>query len=109
MATTQPFTILVLGEQTPELDALAALGLTIIYGGVFTVNGATLVIDQVMGPRCWRLLPDQQKWLPLTLKEMRAAQPKPKKSKRAPKAGDIVDGSPITQELLDVLKKGSKV
>lgn len=80
MATNQPFTILVLGEQTPELDALAAQGHTIIYGGVFTVNGATLVINQVMGPNCWRLLPDQMKWLPLTLKEMRAAQPKVKKT-----------------------------
>lgn len=81
MATNQPFTILVLGAQTPELDALAEQGHRIIYGGAFTVEGATLVIDQVMGPNCWRLLPDQMKWLPLTLKEMRAAQPKPKKVK----------------------------
>jgi len=82
MATNTPFTILVLGEQTPELDALAALGHRIIYGSVFTVEGATLVIDKVMGPNCWRLLPDQMKWLPLTLKEMRAAQPKTKKVKK---------------------------
>lgn len=82
MATNQPFTILVLGEQTPELDALAAMGHTIIYGGVFTVNGATLVIDKVVGPGCWRLLPDMMKWVPLMLKEMRSLQPKPKRVKK---------------------------
>lgn len=84
MATTQPFTILVLGlAQTPELDALAAQGHRIIYGAAFTVDGATVQVDQVAGPNCWRLMPDQMRWLPLTLKEMRAAQPKPKKGKKS--------------------------
>lgn len=82
MATNSPFTILVLGEQTPELQALADAGHTLIYGGVFTVAGATLAIDQVVGPSCWRLLPDMQKWIPLMVKEMRALQPKPKKVKK---------------------------
>lgn len=82
MATSQPFTILVLGEQTPELQALADSGHTIIYGGAFTVAGATLTIDKVVGPSCWRLMPDMMRWVPLMLKEMRALQPKPKKVKR---------------------------
>lgn len=77
--TTRPISILVIGlEETPELKALAAEGHTIMYSngnmkfqgvdGVFTV-------DVVTGPRMWRLLPDQMKWLPLLLKEARAAQP----------------------------------
>ena len=87
MATNQPFTILVLGlEETPELAALATAGHTLIYCDriTFSAKGveATAPIDKVVGPNAWRLLPDQMKWLPLTLKEMRAAQPKVKKAKR---------------------------
>ena len=83
MATNQPFTILVLGMgRTPELDALGEQGHRIVYANGFIVDGAHVPVDQVVGPNCWRLLPDQMKWLPLTLKEMRAAQPKVKKAKR---------------------------
>ena len=82
MATNQPFTILVLGlEQTPELEALAAQGHTLIYGGVLSIAGAEMPVDKVVGPHCWRLLPDQMKWVPLMVKEMRALQPRVKKVK----------------------------
>lgn len=84
MATNQPFTLLVLGmEKTPELEALAAQGHTVVYAQVLTAEGATVKIDQVVGPNCWRLLPDQCKWVPLMLKEMRALQPKAKRKKKA--------------------------
>lgn len=87
MATSQPFTILALRlDETPELKALAEQGHRIIYGTRICINtgdgGAEIPIDKLVGPDCWRLLPDQMKWLPLTLKEMRAAQPKPKKVKK---------------------------
>lgn len=87
MATTQPFTILALRlEETPELKALSDAGHRVIYGTRIYINtgdgGAEIPIDKLIGPDCWRLLPDQMKWLPLTLKEMRAAQPKVKKAKR---------------------------
>lgn len=87
MPTTQPFTFLVLGlEETPELAALAAQGHRIIYAGCITAGNspqALIPIDKVIGPNCWRLLPDQMRWLPLALKEMRALQPKPKKGKKS--------------------------
>ena len=83
MATSQPFTLLALGmERSPELDALADLGHTIIYGDLILFGGQPLQITQVVGPNCWRLLPDQMKWVPLMMKEMRALQPKPKKVKK---------------------------
>lgn len=87
MATNQPFTFLILGaEATPELEALSALGHTLIYCDriTFSAKGveATAPIDKVVGPNAWRLLPDQMKWVPLIVKEMRALQPKPKKVKK---------------------------
>lgn len=86
MATNQPFTFLVLGlEETPELKELASQGHTLIYAESLTTHDAVVKIDKVIGPNCWRLLPDQMKWLPLTLKEMRAAQPKVKKAKKSEK------------------------
>lgn len=84
MATNQPVTILVLGlERVPELDALSEQGHTIIYSNTLTAGEAELTIDQVMGPRCWRLLPDQMKWVPLAVKEMRALQPKKRGKKKS--------------------------
>lgn len=32
--------------------------------------------DLILGPRCWRLLPDLCRFLPLALKEARSKQPK---------------------------------
>lgn len=98
MATSQPFTILVLGgEVTPELAALSDAGHTLIYCHAIKFAGheGEVKVDQVMGPNCWRLLPDQMKWLPLTLKEMRAAQPKVKKVKKV-KLSELVNA--ITPE-----------
>ena len=92
MATNQPFTFLVLGlEETPELQALAAQGHRLIYANVISAGDGLIHIDKVVGPHCWRLLPDQMKWLPLTLKEMRAAQPKPSRTKKA-----SPDGTPAS-------------
>lgn len=86
MATNQPFTILVLGlEETPELAALAAAGHTLLYcKEIHFPNLGPVRVDQVVGPHCWRLLPEQMKWVPLMAKEMRAKQP----SKRKKKASD---------------------
>jgi hypothetical protein len=42
----------------------------------------------IIGPKCWRFLPDiSDKWLPLMLKEARASQPK-KAKKSTKKASD---------------------
>lgn len=85
MATSQPFTIVILGqEETPELKALSDAGHTLIYCTSLKFAGleGEIKVDQVMGPCCWRLLPDQHKWVPLVLKELRALQPKVKKAKR---------------------------
>jgi len=91
VATSQPVTILILGmERAPELDALSEQGHTIIYANSLKCEGAELVIDQVMGPRCWRLLADQMKWVPLAVKEMRALQPKAKRKKKG------TDGTPAS-------------
>ena len=75
-------------EETPELAALAAQGHTVVYAPGIFAGDAIVKIDKVVGPNCWRLLPDQMKWLPLTLKEMRAAQPKTPKKKK------VSDGTP---------------
>lgn len=83
MATNQPFTFLALRlTETPELKALTDAGHRVIYAMEITCGGATIKIDKVIGPDCWRLMDDQMKWLPLALKEMRATQPKIKKVKR---------------------------
>lgn len=88
MSTIQPFTIIVLGqEETPELAALSAQGHTLIYCTSLKFAGVEgeIKVDQVVGPHCWRLLPDQHKWITLVVKEMRALQPKPKKGKKSDK------------------------
>jgi hypothetical protein len=85
VATNQPFTIVILGgEETPELAALSSMGHTLIYCSSLKFAGieGEIKVDQVVGPNCWRLLPDQMKWVPLMAKEMRALQPKPKKVKK---------------------------
>ena len=67
--TTKPVRILCVGlDPNDELDALSLLGHTVDY------NGAS-DYDMIVGPQCWRLLPDMMKFLPLMLKEARAKQP----------------------------------
>jgi hypothetical protein len=81
--TTKPISILVINmEETPALVQLKADGHTVRY---YTGDEIPDAYDAVIGPKCWRYLPDiSDKWLPLLLKEARAAQPvKPKKGKKS--------------------------
>ena len=94
MATAQPFIFMMFGTQpTPELQTLSDAGHTLLYCEriVFKcTNGveAEAHVDQIAGPNAWRLVPDQHKWIPLMVKEMRALQPKPKKGKKSGTSAD---------------------
>jgi hypothetical protein len=69
-------------EPTPELRALSEAG-HIVEASPHTWPD----YDIILGPKCWRYLPDMSdKWLPLILKEARAKQPK--------KAKKGTDGTP---------------
>jgi len=77
VATTKPVSILVVGmDMTPALAELNA------QGHLVDIDYMPLTLpvheyDAIVGPKCWRYLPDvSDKWLPLLLKEARAAQPK---------------------------------
>ena len=89
MATTKPISVLILGMTQPT-EGLAQLA---SEGHHVFVEDAQLTdllkgYDVIIGPRCWRYLPDiSDKWLPLLLKEARAAQPKRIKKEKV-KKGD---------------------
>jgi len=82
VATTKPISVLVLGmDPQPELEAMAAEGHTVQY---LPIDEG---VDVVLGPRCWRYLPDvSAKFLSLMLKEARAKQP-PRAKKAKVKRG----------------------
>lgn len=75
MATTKPISVLVIGmAMTPALEQLAADGHHVEYSP--DEMNQVVNFDAIIGPRCWRYLPDvSDKWLPLLIKEARAAQP----------------------------------
>ena len=76
MATTKPIKILCIDMgPTQGLEQLTAAGHTVQYPAqTLAVN--PLEWDMIIGPKCWRYLPDiSDKWLPQLLKEARAAQP----------------------------------
>jgi len=82
--TPTPLTILVAQELEgdPVWAELAAQGHLIqFWGGTY---------DIAFGPKCWRLLPHLTKYVPLALKEARAAKrattPRAKKSPKAKEA-----------------------
>lgn len=80
MATTKPVSILVLGmDLTPELLALRAEGHAVHHSTVIDFNPEAAEYDLILGPKCWRISPEHMKFLPLAIKEARAAQPKRKK------------------------------
>lgn len=88
MATTKPISVLVIGMgPTPALEQLVTDGHTVQYPAqTLTVN--PLEWDMIVGPKCWRYLPDvSDKWLPLLLKEARAAQPPRIKKAKVKKSG----------------------
>ena len=74
--TPTPLSILVAAElkDHPEWESLRQQGHTVV---IDEENGW----DIIVGPRCWRLFPRLMKYLPLALKEARAA--KAKRPKRA--------------------------
>lgn len=80
MATTKPVSVLWVVHQPdqdmpPELQALKDEGHSVMVVDLGEV-------DLVMGPKCWRIGPEHMKFLPLAIKEARAAMPKrTKKSK----------------------------
>lgn len=85
MATTKPVRILAVGfgELPPELLALREEGHTVAVP-IFTdddkwYNDPLDTYDLILGPKCWRISPQHMKFLPLAIKEARAAQPKRKK------------------------------
>jgi len=71
--TTKPVRLLIVGmERTEALEALAAAGHTVELSPHTWPD-----YDIILGPKCWRYLPDMSdKWLNLVLKEARAHQPK---------------------------------
>ena len=78
MATTKPVHIGVIGmDITPELQALIDAGHTV------EVLPVPEEVDMVMGPKCWRISQEHMKFLPLAIKEARAAQPKRVKKEKA--------------------------
>lgn len=83
MATTKPVWILAIGmDKTPELYAMAEDGHTVHDWMEFEQGGYEIHrYDVVLGPKCWRISPEHMKFLPLAIKEARAAMPKkpPKK------------------------------
>jgi len=82
-----PLRLLLVGlEKGPELLALEAQGHL-----VHTVADLPLEeYDLILGPRCWRILPEHLKFLPLAIKEARArakaARPKKSPTKRVKEA-----------------------
>jgi hypothetical protein len=63
--TSVPLKILLVGmAKGPEMEALEAMG--------HVVNEANMEYDLIMGPHCYRILPQHMKFLTLALKEARA-------------------------------------
>jgi len=81
--TPVPLRVLLVGlEKGPEFLALEAQGHTIDEGAP--------AYDLVLGPTCWRILPEHLKFLPLAIKEARArakaARPKKSSTKKVKEA-----------------------
>ena len=79
--TTKPVSILVIGMETSSgLTALRAEGHKVDNWDCCNYAGNEIPLheyDVILGPKCWRYFPDtSDKWIPLILKEARAAQPK---------------------------------
>lgn len=66
--TPQPLKIVIVGLPTEGFRTLQDQGHTVME------MPELLDCDLVMGPNCWRLLPHLMKYLPLALKEARAAK-----------------------------------
>ena len=84
MTTTKPISIIVIGmESTPALEDMRRKGHHVYnwtYGGESPMPFEEY--DMIVGPKCWRYLPDiSDKFLPLLVKEARAKQPKRVKKK----------------------------
>ena len=93
MTTTKQVMILWLGgEMPPELEALQTEG-HVVHTNYCPGPTADQCVpieqyDLVMGPKCWRIMPEQMKFLPLAIKEARAAQPKRPRANTQRKAKD---------------------
>lgn len=95
MATTKPVKLLLIGQEaTPALLALAEQGHTVEV--FMNLDGTEPFIskeyDAILGPKCWRYLPEMSdKWLALLVKEARALQPP--RVKKATKKKKGTDGT----------------
>ena len=91
MATTKPIKILVIGmEVPPALLALAEQGHTVKQDGEPFSEYGLYEPDVVVGPKCWRWLPDVSgKWVNLLVKEARAAQPPRAKKAKVKKGASL--------------------
>ena len=85
MPTTKPIAIVVIGmANTPALEAMKAEG-HIVHNWTHADEPQMRPFeeyDMIVGPKCWRYLPDiSDKFLPQLVKEARAKQPKRVKKK----------------------------
>ncbi len=81
--TPVPLTILCVGIWGKEFEQLQAQGHTVYSSEEFPASeGVRLqTYDLIVGPTCWRVLPEHMRYFNLALKEARAA----KKAKKRPK------------------------
>lgn len=90
MKTTKPISVLVIGmEPTPALEQLVADGHIVEYTMPdYKIDFHEWTYDMIIGPKCWRYLPDvSDKFIKLIVKEARATQPPRVKKAKVKKSG----------------------
>ena len=87
MKTTKPISVLCIGmEPTLVLKQLEADGHRVSV----TYDSELPNYDIIVGPKCWRYLPDvSDKFIKLIVKEARAAQPPRPKKEKVKKSGTV--------------------
>ena len=90
-----PLRVLLVGlEKGPEFEVLEGMGHRVDHPASSTMADWSYddlgVYDLILGPRCWRILPEHLKFLPLAIKEARArakaARPKKSSTKKVKEA-----------------------